>query len=162
MTPRRVLLLGLVVVATTGTAGRAATTEYDPFSTLRPATSAEKRATHPVAEAVLTAYRSGRFAPLCSLFSPAEVKRVHGTLTRCQQALRRTKHPCGNRCEFRVSGVMAAYLTESDKALNRPTLAWLYTVRDPRRSGKGELEIRLRKESGRWVLRSDIVEAWSG
>jgi hypothetical protein len=139
-----------------------ATTEYDPFSTLRPATSAEKKATRPLADAVLTAYRSGRFAPLCALFSPAEVKRVYGTLRGCQQALRRTKHPCASRCEFRVSVVMAAYLTERDQALHRLTLGWLYRVQDPRRTGKGELEIRLRKESGRWILRSDIVEAWSG
>ena len=85
-----------------------------------------------------------------------------GTLKACRETLRRTKHPCARGCEFRVSAVMAAYLTERDKALRRTTLAWLYTARDPRRSGKGELEIRLRKEPGGWILRSDIVEAWSG
>ena len=152
----------LVTLAVTSAIAQGATTEYDPFSTLRPATNAEKRATRPLAEAVLTAYRSGRFAPLCSLFSPAEVKRVYGSVRRCQQVLRRTKHPCTHRCEFRVSAVMAAYLTERDQALHRTSLDWLYRVRDPSRSGKGELEIRLRRESGGWILRSDIVEAWSG
>jgi hypothetical protein len=157
----RAVLVVMVTLAATSATAAGATAEYDPFTTLRPATSAEKRATRPLAEAVLTAYRSGRFAPLCALFAPAEVKRVFSTLKACQEALRRTKHPCAHGCEFRVAGVMAAYLTERDRKLHRTTLAWLYTARDPRRSGKGELEIRLRRESGRWTLRSDIVEAWS-
>ncbi len=158
----RVLFVILVAVAATGAVARGATTEYDPLSTFRLATSAEKRATRPLAEAVVTAYRSGNFAALCALFSSADVKRVYGNLSRCQQTLRRTKHPCSNRCTYRVWGAMAAYTTQQDKALNRPTLAWLYTVRDPRRSGEGEIEIRMRKAHGRWKLLRDIVESWSG
>ena len=158
----RVLVVILVAVAATCAVARGATTEYDPLSTLRYATNAEKRATRPLAEAVVTAYRSGNLTALCALLRPVDVKRVYGNLSRCQQALRRRKHPCSNRCTYRVSGAMVVYATERDKALNRPTLAWLYTVRDPRRGGAGEIEIRIRKEHGRWQLLGDIVESLPG
>ena len=69
----RALVVTLVTLAATTAPAEGAAIEYDPLTTSRPETSAEKRATRPFAEAVLTAYRSGRFAPLCSLFSPAEV-----------------------------------------------------------------------------------------
>ena len=72
----RAVLVILVALAATSVVAESATAEYDPFTTLRQATRAERRATLPLAEAVLTAYRSSRFAPLCGLFSPAEVKRV--------------------------------------------------------------------------------------
>ena len=64
----------------------------------------------------------------------------------------------------RIGGmsVEGAYLTERDKAPGRKTLAWLYTMREPADSGKGELEIRFRKERGHWILRAEIIEAWSG
>jgi hypothetical protein len=54
------------------------------------------------------------------------------------------------------------YLTARDKALHRTSLAWVHTMRDPRQSGHGEIEIRFRKEKGRWILLPDIVESWSG
>ena len=158
----RVLVVILVAVAATGAVARGATTEYDPLSTLRYATSAEKRATRPLAEAVVTAYRSGSLTALCALLPPVDVKRVYGNLSRCQQALRRRKHPCSNRCTYRVSGAMVVYATERDKALSRPMLAWLYTVRDPRRGREGEVEIRMRQEHGRWRLLGDIVESLPG
>ena len=63
---------------------------------------------------------------------------------------------------YRVWGVEGAYLTERDKSLGRKTLVWLYTMREPGDSEKGELEIRFRKEHGHWILRADIIEAWSG
>jgi hypothetical protein len=162
VTATGVFALSLAVVATTGASGRAATTEYNPLSTFRPATRAEKRATRPVAEAVLRAYRTGNLAALCVLVSPPEVKRVYGTPSRCQRALRRVKHRCSDRCEFRSVGAFAMYLTARDKALHRTSLAWVHTMRDPRQSGHGEIEIRFRKEKGRWILLPDIVESWSG
>ncbi len=158
----RVLVVFLVAVAATSATARGAATEYDPWSTLRYATGAEKRATRPLAEAVVAAYRSGNFAALCGLFSPAHVDRVYGSPSRCRQTLRRTKHPCSDRCTYRAWGAMTAYQTRRDKELDRPTLAWLYTVRDPRRSGGGEIDIRMRKAQGRWYLVSDIVESWTG
>lgn len=158
----RVLVVILAAVAATCAVARGATTEYDPMSTLRYATSAEKRATRPLADAVVAAYRNGNLMALCALLPSVDVERVYGNLSRCRQALRRRRHPCSNRCTYRVWGAVAAYPTQRDKTLNRPTLAWVYTVRDPRRSGEGEIEIRIRKEHGRWKLSGDIVESWSG
>lgn len=161
MTATRLLVLGLTVVATTCGAGQAAPSEYDPFSTLRHATRAERRATHPIAQTVIGAFRSGRMATLCARFSPAEIKRSYGSLTRCRQLLSGSTYRCSERCSFRVVSVETAYLTARDKVQGRKTLLWLYAVNNPARTGNGELEIRCRQEVGRWTLQ-DIVEAWSG
>ena len=153
--------MGLTVVATSCGAGQAAASEYDPFSTLGHATRAERRATQPIAQTVIDAFRTGRMATLCARFSPAEVKRSYGSLTRCRQLLSRSNYRCSKRCSFRVVSVETAYLTARDKLQGRKTLLWLYAVDNPARAGKGELEIRCRQEGGRWTLQ-DIVEAWSG
>ena len=100
-------------------------------------------------------------ATLCARFSPAEVKRSYGSLTRCRQLLSRSNYRCSERCSFRVVSVETAYLTARDKLQGRKTLLWLYAVDNPARAGKGELEIRCRQEGGRWTLQ-DIVEAWLG
>ena len=100
-------------------------------------------------------------ATLCARFSPAEVKRSYGSLTRCRQLLSRSNYRCSKRCSFRVVSVETAYLTARDKLQGRKTLLWLYAVNNPARTGNGELEIRCRQEGGRWTLQ-DIVEAWSG
>jgi hypothetical protein len=63
---------------------------------------------------------------------------------------------------FRLGTVIGAYVTEADKAQRKKTLAWLYVMKSRARSGSGELEIRIRKEAGRWILVPNIVEAWSG
>jgi len=151
----------LVAVAAMCTPARGAVTAYDPLSTFRQATTAEKQATRPLAESVIRAYRSGRFSVLCTMFSPAEIKSTYGSVRRCRQSFERVKPQCSVRCSFRVHTVMTAYLTERDKARNRKTLAWLYVVHNPDVRGHGELEIRFRREGRSWTLH-EIVEARSG
>ena len=138
----------LVAMTSTGAIAHGAAAADEPWPALVPATRAERQATRPLAEAVVTAYRSGRFAALCDLLPAAEVKRAHGSLRRCRQALRRVDHPCSNRCRFHLGGVYGAYKTERDKALHRKSLAWLYTMRDPSGSGRGEVEIRFHSVHG--------------
>lgn len=126
-------------------------------------TAAERRATRPLAETVVAAYRSGTLSALCDLFSQAEIRRVHGSLPRCRRTLDGSRHPCTNRCSYKVFGVFGAYVTERDKALQRKTIAWLYGVRGhPGFKGRSEMEIRLRKDRGHWALVGNPVEAGSG
>jgi hypothetical protein len=151
--------MAVAVIAGVATPQAAATD--DPRPTFVPVTSAERRATRPLAEGVVGAYRSGRFAVLCTLVSPAKVTRVYGSVTHCLQSLRRTPHPCSDRCVFRLAGVFGVYVHGRDKARHAKTVAWVYTIRDPRRSREGEIEIRFRREHGRWTLQPDMVGSWS-
>lgn len=156
---RRVLPI-VAVAAAISLAPSAGATDGPSFAAV---TTAERRATQPLSETVLAAYRSGTLAALCDLFSPAEIRRVHGSLPRCRRTLAGSRHPCTNRCSYKVFGVFGAYLTERDKALRRKTIAWLYVVRGhPGFEGRSELEIRLRKDRGHWVLPGNPVEAGSG
>ena len=152
-------LMAVAVIAGVATPQAAATDDLRP--TFVPVTSAERRATRPLAEGVVGAYRSGRVAVLCTLVSPAKVTRVYGSVTHCLQSLRRTTHPCSDRCVFRLAGVFGVYVHGRDKARHAKTVAWVYTIRDPRRSREGEIEIRFRREHGRWTLQPDMVGSWS-
>jgi hypothetical protein len=159
----RVLVVVLLVgLAATGAATQPASAADEPWPTYVPVTNAEKRATRPIAEAVVEAYRFGRFSALCAIMSPTQVRRVYRTIERCRRSVDRATHPCTNRCVFRLGTVIGAYVTEADKAQRKKTLAWLYVMKSRARSGSGELEIRIRKEAGRWILVPNIVEAWSG
>jgi hypothetical protein len=157
----RAVVVILVAVVAICPPARGALTAFDPLSTFRQATSAERQATRPLAESVVRAYRSGRVSVLCAMFSPTEIKSAYGSVLRCRQSFERVKPRCSMRCSFRVHIVMTAYLTERDKARNRKTLAWLYVVHNPDVPGHGELEIRFRSEGRSWTLH-EIVEARSG
>src|SRR5262245_56105519 len=126
---RRVLPVVLAAAVGAGVAALPARAVSSPLATYVPVTNAEKRATRPLAESVVAAYRSGRFRTLCGLFSPSEIEHAYGTLKRCQQAAARFNHPCANRCSFRVARVLGAYVTARDRDLKRKTLAWIYVVR---------------------------------
>ena len=159
----RVLVLVLLAgLAATGGATQPASAADEPWPAYVSVTNAEKRATRPLAEAVVEAYRFGRFSALCAIMSPMQVRRVYRTIERCRRSLDRTTHPCTNRCVFRLGTVIGAYVTEADKVQRRKTLAWLYVMKSRGRSGSGELEIRVRKDAGRWILLPNIVEGWSG
>jgi len=157
----RAVLVVLVAVATISPLARGGVNGYDPFSTLRQATRAERDATRPLAQNVVKAYRFGRFSTVCAMFSPAEVVSAYGTVRQCRRSFQRIKPRCSVRCSFVVHSVMTAYVTERDKAQHRKTLEWLYVVNNPEVRGHGELEIRFRREGRSWSLR-EIVEAWSG
>jgi hypothetical protein len=146
------------VLASAGTSRAVATDE--PWPRFVPVTTAERRATRPLADAVVTAYRSGRFSALCSMFSRTEVERAYGSLRRCRRTLDRRTHAYCARCRFRVGFVLGVYETERDKALGRKTLVWLYAIRSPTRSG--DLEISVRREHGRWILLPHVTGSWSG
>ena len=156
--PRRVVPL-LLVVAT------AAICVTPPASAAdRPGyvavTDAERRQLLPLAQAAVAAFRAGRLETLCSLQSLQAVRRVHGSLANCRGALARATHPCAGRCTYRVATVLGLYETSRDEELGRKTVGWLYLVRGhPRFRGVSELELRFRKEGGRWALGSDVVEA---
>ena len=155
--PRRVVPL-LLVVAT------AAIFVTPPASAVdRPGyvavTDAERRQLQPLAQAAIAAFRTGRLETLCGLQSLQAARRVHGSLAHCRAALARATHPCAGRCTSRV-GTVLGYQTYRDKALGRKTVGWLYLVRGhPQFRGVSELELRFRKEGGRWALGSDVVEA---
>lgn len=153
-----VLVVALGAVAAGGGTSPAVATD-EPWPTFVSVTSTERRATRPLADAVSTAYRSGRFSVLCSMFSRTEVERAYGTVRRCRRTLDRHTRPYCNRCGFRVGSVLGVYETERDKALHRKTIVWLYAIRSPARSG--DLEISFQKEHGRWVLLRDITGSWS-
>lgn len=56
--------------------------------------------------------------------------------------------------------VLGLFETRQDEALGRKTVGWLYRVRGhPQYRGESELELRFRRDAGRWVLDSGIVES---
>jgi hypothetical protein len=116
-------------------------------------TDAERRQLQPLAQAAVAAFRGGRLERLCSLQSLQAVRRVHGSLAHCRAALAQATHPCAGRCTYRVGTVLGLYETSRDEALGRKTVGWLYLVRGhPRFRGVSELELRFRKQGGRWTL----------
>jgi hypothetical protein len=156
--PRRVVpLLLMVATAAIFVAPPASAVDRPGYVAV---TEAERRQLQPLAQAAVAAFRSGRLETLCGLQSLQAVRRVHGSLAHCRAALARATHPCAGRCTYRVGMVLGLYETNRDKSLGRKTVGWLYLVRGhPRFRGVSELELRFRKEGGRWALGSDVVEA---
>ena len=158
--PRRVIPLLVVAAAAACFAPRAAAT--DDWPAYVPVTSSERRQLQPLARVAVSALRSGRLAVLCDLHSPREVRRAYGNLAQCRAALARATHPCAGRCTYVVATVLGVYETRRDRTLGRKTVGWLFRVQGhPQYRGESELELKFRREAGRWVLGTDVVESGS-